>query len=55
MKPTLIMAYNNPATSGIDMSPELLVSMFEGIENLTMVKESTGDLTRMLRIREALR
>ncbi|GBE65949.1 putative dihydrodipicolinate synthetase DapA [Mycobacterium sp. MFM001] len=45
-----IMAYNNPATSGIDMSPELLVKMFETIDNLTMVKESTGDLSRMQRI-----
>ncbi len=47
-----IMAYNNPATSGIDMSPELLVRMFESIDNVTMVKESTGDLSRMLRIAE---
>jgi 4-hydroxy-tetrahydrodipicolinate synthase len=47
-----IMAYNNPATSGIDMSPELLVQMFAEIDNLTMVKESTGDLDRMLRIKE---
>lgn len=45
-----IMAYNNPATSGIDMSPELLVRMFESIDNFTMVKESTGDLSRMQRI-----
>lgn len=47
-----IMAYNNPATSGIDMSPELLVRMFETVENVTMVKESTGDLSRMRRIAE---
>lgn len=47
-----IMAYNNPATSGIDMSPELLVQMFQTIDNLTMVKESTGDLARMQRIAE---
>ncbi|MGY4708073.1 dihydrodipicolinate synthase family protein [Mycolicibacterium sp. CBM1] len=47
-----VMAYNNPATSGIDMRPELLVQMFADIENLTMVKESTGDLGRMLRIHE---
>lgn len=45
-----IVAYNNPATSGVDMSPELLVGMFETIEHVTMVKESAGDLTRMLRI-----
>jgi 4-hydroxy-tetrahydrodipicolinate synthase len=47
-----IMAYNNPATSGIDMSPELLVEMFTDIDNVTMVKESTGDLDRMLRIKQ---
>lgn len=47
-----IMAYNNPATSGVDMRPELLVTMFETIDNFTMVKESTGELSRMLRIAE---
>jgi 4-hydroxy-tetrahydrodipicolinate synthase len=47
-----IMAYNNPATSGVDMRPELLVTMFETIDNVTMVKESTGDLSRMQRIAE---
>ncbi|OBH34466.1 dihydrodipicolinate synthase family protein [Mycobacterium sp. E342] len=47
-----IMAYNNPATSGVDMPPELLMRMFETIDNVTMVKESTGDLTRMHRIAE---
>lgn len=47
-----IMAYNNPATSGVDMSPELLVTLFDNIDNVTMVKESTGDLTRMRRIAE---
>lgn len=46
-----LMAYNNPATSGIDMTPELLVSMFRDIDNFTMVKESTGDLSRMLDIK----
>ncbi|WP_077089827.1 dihydrodipicolinate synthase family protein [Mycobacterium rhizamassiliense] len=47
-----IIAYNNPATSGVDMRPELLVGMFETIDNVAMVKESTGDLTRMQRITE---
>lgn len=47
-----IMAYNNPATSGVDMSPDMLVRMFETIPNVTMVKESTGDLSRMRRIAE---
>jgi 4-hydroxy-tetrahydrodipicolinate synthase len=47
-----IMAYNNPATSGIDMSPALLHRMFESVANVTMVKESTGDIQRMLDLRE---
>lgn len=46
-----IMVYNNPATSGIDMSPELIVQMFRAIDNITMVKESTGDIQRMHKIR----
>lgn len=47
-----VLAYNNPATAGVDMSPELLVRMFESIPNVTMVKESTGDITRMNKMRE---
>jgi 4-hydroxy-tetrahydrodipicolinate synthase len=47
-----IMAYNNPATSGIDMSPRLLNHMFEAIANVEMVKESTGDIQRMLDLKE---
>ena len=47
-----IMAYNNPATSGIDMSPTLLNRMFDTIANVKMVKESTGDIQRMLDLTE---
>jgi 4-hydroxy-tetrahydrodipicolinate synthase len=46
----ILMMYNNPATNGVDMRPELLVRMFETIDNLTMVKGSTGDLSRMQRV-----
>lgn len=45
-----VMIYNNPATSGVDMSPELIVKMFRGIAQITMVKESTGDIQRMHKI-----
>ena len=41
-----IMAYNNPATGGVDMRPELLARLLT-IPNVTMVKESTGDVSRM--------
>lgn len=48
-----IMAYNNPATGGIDMSPALLKRLLE-IPNVTMVKESTGDIQRMHFLRNTL-
>lgn len=48
-----IMAYNNPATGGIDMSPALLKRLLE-ISNVTMIKESTGDIQRMHYLRKEL-
>jgi 4-hydroxy-tetrahydrodipicolinate synthase len=47
-----IMVYNNPATSGIDMTPELVAHMVKEIDNITMVKESTGDIQRMHRLHQ---
>lgn len=46
-----IMAYNNPSTGGIDMSSEFIARLLQ-IPNVTMVKESTGDVQRMYRLRE---
>jgi 4-hydroxy-tetrahydrodipicolinate synthase len=48
-----IMAYNNPATGGLDMSPALLKRLLQ-IPNVTMVKESTGDVQRMQSLRQLL-
>ena len=45
-----IMIYNNPATCGIDMSPEFMLSMVNEIENVSMIKESTGDIQRMRKL-----
>lgn len=45
-----IMLYNNPATSGVDMRPELITKIVRDIANVTMVKESSGDIQRMHRI-----
>ncbi|MFK3681548.1 dihydrodipicolinate synthase family protein [Pseudomonas sp. NPDC088890] len=42
-----IMLYNNPATSGTDMPVELILRIVREVENVTMVKESTGDIQRM--------
>jgi 4-hydroxy-tetrahydrodipicolinate synthase len=48
-----IMAYNNPATGGLDMSPMLLKRLLQ-IPNVTMIKESTGDVQRMQSLRQLL-
>lgn len=48
-----IMAYNNPATGGLDMSPALLRRLLE-IDHVTMIKESTGDIQRMQQLRRTL-
>jgi len=48
-----IMAYNNPATAGVDMSPTLLKRLLK-IPNVTMIKESTGDIQRMHYLRKEL-
>lgn len=48
-----IMAYNNPATGGVDMSPALLKRLLE-IPNITMIKESSGDVQRMHYLRREL-
>ncbi|NOU51941.1 dihydrodipicolinate synthase family protein [Pseudoalteromonas sp. JBTF-M23] len=45
-----IMIYNNPATCGVDMSPEFMLKMVNNITNATMIKESTGDIQRMHKI-----
>ena len=46
---TPIAVYNNPATGGLDLSPEVLSRLLR-IPNVTMVKESTGDVNRMHRL-----
>ena len=46
-----IMIYNNPFTSKIDMSPEFLAKLAK-IDNLDYVKESSGDIARVWRIRQ---
>lgn len=48
-----VMAYNNPATGGVDMSPALLKRLLR-IPNVTMIKESTGDVQRMHYLRKEL-
>jgi 4-hydroxy-tetrahydrodipicolinate synthase len=47
-----MMAYNNPATGGLDMTPEFLAELLK-IPNVTMIKESTGDVNRLHRLVQA--
>lgn len=46
---TPIAVYNNPATGGLDLSPDVISRLLR-IPNVTMVKESTGDVNRMSRL-----
>ncbi|WP_405163390.1 dihydrodipicolinate synthase family protein [Nocardia sp. NBC_01499] len=48
-----IMAYNNPGTSGIDMTPKFLMELVGAVDNITMVKESSGDIARIAELGEA--
>jgi len=48
--PLPIMIYNNPATCGVDMSPQFMLNMVNEIKNTCMIKESTGDIQRMHKI-----
>ncbi|MFJ6771606.1 dihydrodipicolinate synthase family protein [Kitasatospora sp. NPDC091257] len=45
-----LMIYNNPATAGVDLRPELMHRLVDQVENITMVKESSGDIQRMHRL-----
>jgi 4-hydroxy-tetrahydrodipicolinate synthase len=46
-----IMLYNNPFTSKVDMRPELIEKLSH-ITNVTHVKESSSDISRIWKIRE---
>ncbi|MFK4469105.1 4-hydroxy-tetrahydrodipicolinate synthase [Bacillus sp. RC252] len=41
-----IMLYNNPFTSGVDMSTELMLRIGKECENVTHIKESSGDIRK---------
>ncbi len=41
-----VMLYNNPATSNVDMQPRLVARLSE-IDNVSYIKESTMDVTRV--------
>ena len=45
-----IMIYNNPATSGVDMQPDLVARLAD-VENIDYVKEASGDVKRIGQIK----
>lgn len=45
-----VMIYNNPFTSKVDMKPELILKLTK-LRNMTHVKESSSDVTRIWKIR----
>jgi 4-hydroxy-tetrahydrodipicolinate synthase len=42
-----LMAYNNPEASGTDMTPDVIVHLFEEIDAVVAVKECSGDARRI--------
>lgn len=48
-----ICVYNNPWTTGVDMKPEFIAKLAR-LDNVSCVKESTGDLARISAIRRLL-
>lgn len=47
-----MVLYNNPGTSGVDLTPDRVVALARRIPQLTMVKESSGDVARFRALRE---
>jgi 4-hydroxy-tetrahydrodipicolinate synthase len=45
-----ICVYNNPWTTGVDMKPDFLARLAQ-LDNVSCIKESTGDLSRISAIR----
>ena len=46
-----IVLYNNPSTSGVDMQPELVARIAQ-LDNVSYIKESSGDMTRVAAIQK---
>jgi len=46
-----VMVYNNPFTTGVDVQAETVARMFHYSPNLSCIKECTGDIRRLRKIR----
>lgn len=47
-----IIAYNNPFDTKIDLIPELVAKIADGVENVVAIKEFSGDVRRVWKIHE---
>lgn len=52
--PLPVMLYNIPSRTGVNMTPETIARIAESCDNVIGVKEASGDLTQMAKIRELL-
>ncbi|WP_163971864.1 4-hydroxy-tetrahydrodipicolinate synthase [Oceanobacillus halotolerans] len=41
-----VMLYNNPFTSGVDIGTETILQVARDVDNITHIKESSGDITK---------
>ncbi len=48
-----VMAYNNPEASGVDMTPALIVRIYEEVDGVVAIKECSGDVRRITEILNA--
>lgn len=42
-----VMIYNNPFTSGVDIGTETILNVARDVENITHIKESSGDICKL--------
>jgi len=42
-----VMIYNNPFTTGVDISTETILRVARDVENITHIKESSGDISKV--------
>ncbi len=42
-----VMIYNNPFTSGVDIGTETILQVARDVENITHIKESSGDISKL--------
>src|SRR5699024_10268515 len=42
-----VMIYNNPSTTGVDISTDTILQVAKDVKNITHVKESSGDITKV--------